>query len=59
MNNSFDLVGKREIIIQNTRNISENLLLIMQDEPDSFIGGDIALSTVVKGNVKSLDGNIL
>ena len=48
MNNSFDLVGKREIITQNIRNISENLLLIMQDEPDSFKGEDVALSTVVK-----------
>lgn len=42
------LVNRGEIITQGIRSISENLSLIMEGEPESFIGGDIALSTVVK-----------
>lgn len=42
------LVNRGEIITQDIRNISENLSLIIEDEPELFIGGDIALSTVVK-----------
>ena len=41
------LVNRGEIITQSIRSISENLSLIMEGEPESFIGGDIALSTVV------------
>lgn len=41
------LVNRGEIITQGIRSISENLSLIMEGEPESFIGGDIALSTVV------------
>lgn len=42
------LVNRGEIITQSIRSISENLSLIMEGEPESFIGGGIALSTVVK-----------
>lgn len=45
MSNSFNM---EEIITQSIRSISENLSLIMECEPELFIGGDIALSTVVK-----------
>lgn len=41
-------VNREEIITQSIKSISKNLSLIMKDEPESFIGGDIALSTVVK-----------
>ena len=43
-----ELVNRGEIITQSVRSISENLSLIMEGEPESFIGGDIALSTVIK-----------
>lgn len=43
-----ELVNRGEIITQDIRNISENLSLIIEDEPELFIGGDIALSTVIK-----------
>lgn len=43
---SFDeLVNRGEIITQGIRSISENLSLIMEGEPESFRGGDIAFST--------------
>lgn len=42
------LVNRGEIITQGIKSISENLSSIMEGEPESFIGGDIALSTVVK-----------
>ena len=42
-----ELVNRGEIITQGIRSISENLSLIMEGEPESFIGGGIALSTVV------------
>lgn len=43
-----ELVNRGEIITHGIRSISENLSLIMEGEPESFIGGDIALSTIVK-----------
>lgn len=48
MRHNAELVNREEIITQSIRSISENLSLIMKGEPESFIGGDIALSTVVK-----------
>lgn len=46
--NNTELVNRGEIITQDIRSISENLSLIMECEPELFIGGNIALSTVVK-----------
>lgn len=43
-----ELINRGEIITQDIRNISENLSLIMEGEPESFISEDIALSTIVK-----------
>ena len=40
-----ELVNRGEIITQGIRSISENLSLIMEGEPESFRGGDIAFST--------------
>jgi tRNA(His) 5'-end guanylyltransferase len=40
-----ELVNRGEIITQSIRSISENLSLIMEGEPESFRGGDIAFST--------------
>lgn len=48
MENNAELIDRSEIITQNIRNISENLLLIMQDEPESFSGINVALSVVVE-----------
>lgn len=42
------LVNREEIITHDIRSITENLSLIMKGEPESFIGGDIALSTITK-----------
>ena len=43
-----ELVNREEIITLGIRSIYENLSLIIEGEPESFIGGDIALSTVVR-----------
>ena len=41
-------VNRGEIITQSLGSISENLSLIMKGEPEVFIGGNIALSTITK-----------
>lgn len=43
-----ELINREKVITRNIRNISENLSLIIEGEPESFTCEDIALSTVVK-----------
>lgn len=46
--NNIELVDKEEMIAQGIRSIFKNLSLIMEGEPESFTGGAIPLSTIVK-----------